>query len=143
MCQGFRLVRRAGLTASKIHKRQVSFTAAESRSRGIVDVFLAWRIDVVYAHRTLRNIVLRNTVGLAVRAPYCFSLRWRGIRLFYYTIFVANLEKFRLFFPRASLSSSLRFCDFDPISYIITLLISDSSKVRRLRSYDFYSGKQR
>lgn len=31
-----------------------------------------------------------------------------------------------------------RFCDFDHISYIITLLISDSSEVRRFHSYDFY-----
>lgn len=77
--------------------------------------------------------------------PYCFSLRWRGIRLFYYTIFVANLEKFCLFFPPSfffilfPLFRPLpRFCDFDHISYIITLLISDSSEVRRFRSYDFY-----
>lgn len=109
-------------------------------------ILLAGWIDVVYLRWTLRNIVLRNILGLAVH-PYCFSLRWRGIRLFYYTIFVANLEKFSSFFllpssfiPLSRLRSAFSgfFCDFDSISYIITLLILGSSEVRRSRSYDFH-----
>lgn len=76
MCQGFgstRQSRRAGLTALKIHKRDKfprrGITTAPPKvvpDGGIVDTLLAWRIDV-YARRTLRNIVLRNTLGLAVR----------------------------------------------------------------------------
>lgn len=130
VCVRIRLVRRAGLTASKIHKRRGSFgiATAESRSRSKSSILLARRIGIVYVRWTLQNIVLRNILGLALH-PYCFSLRWCGIRLFYYTIFVANLEKFRLFFPLPDLLRSPAappspgFCDFDSISYVITLLI--------------------
>ena len=45
--------------------------------------------------------------------PYCFSLRWPGIRLFYYTIFVADLGKLPFcsvfFFIPLSLSLSIFF----------------------------------
>lgn len=107
-------------------------------------ILSAWRIDVVYARRTLRNIVLRNTLGLAVRtliasrsvgAEYdCFIIRsssrtWKSSASFFPPSFFILFPLFRLLF---------RFCDFDHISYIITLLIPDSSEVRRFRSYDFY-----
>lgn len=69
--------------------------------------------------------------------PYCFSLRWCGIRLFYYTIFVANLEKFRFFHPRrmdpSSSSSSASasyvtltpsvFAISDSIPYMLTITL--------------------
>lgn len=79
------------------HRKSINDAAPSARHRhrrksfplGIVEVLLA----VVYVRPTLQNIVLRNILGLTLH-PYCFSLRWRGIRLFYYTIFVANLEKF-------------------------------------------------
>lgn len=105
-------------------------------------ILLERRIGV-YVGRTLQNIVLRNTLGLALH-PYCFSLRWCGIRLFYYTIFVANLEKFCLFSPPPEDSSSSFhsvFSRFLRLRFHFVyhhLTYPDSSEVRRFRSYDFY-----
>lgn len=98
---GIRLVRRAGLTASKIHKRQVS-SARHQPPRKVVPAEIDDTIGVADRRRLCPSDTAKYCFEKYPRTcsahPYCFSLRWRGIRLFYYTIFVANLEKFCLFF---------------------------------------------
>lgn len=122
-------------TASKIHKRWSSRNAVGiSSCLAVPSILLASRIDAVCPRRTTRNIVLKNILGLSVR-PYCFSLRCPGIRLFYYTIFVADLGNFRPLFPLTPPSFYLQPLRY-PVSYIIFLLHSKAA-VRELGSYPF------
>lgn len=69
--------------------------------------------------------------------PYCFSLRWPGIRLFYYTIFVADLENFRRIFFSPLSFSLFRALLLSRVScYIIVLLPSNYyAPLGELRSF--------
>ena len=115
--------------------------AAESRSREIVDIL---------SRANRRRLRPLDTAKYCFEEyprtcmhPYCFSLHWRGIRLFYYTIFVANLEKFCLFFSSGEFlhpffAQSLLSDFATSIPFRISSSYPDSSEVRRFCSYDFY-----